>query len=345
VAEQQRNGKDTGRAALVRAIDWKRDVLAERIAAQCGTSSMLVRSMLTALGETLQSLDVAPMVSWSRMAAGIYPPRVVRAASEIACKQTLAITERLCGEGYDLDLASLIVFFEIVLRDIEASLRLRPEEPAGTLADRHSDTIETMLVMLRARDEATCTHSRVTGVWCRRIVDALGLDPITADRTVIGGVLHDIGKIATPDAVLFKPGPLDEPEWAIMREHALHGADVLMEIPTLAPYAPIVRAHHERIDGRGYPYGLAGDEIPLEARIVAVADAFHAMTSCRPYRDALTVGETVEVLRAGRGKQWESSIVDVMTAIALELRALLSDADLDTSLGGPLLGINQSLAM
>jgi HD-GYP domain-containing protein (c-di-GMP phosphodiesterase class II) len=202
-----------------------------------------------------------------------------------------------------------------------------------------------MLVLLRARDEATCTHSRVTGVWCRRIVDALGLDSVIAERTVIGGILHDIGKIATPDAVLFKPGPLDDEEWAIMREHALHGADVLAEIPALAGYAPIVRAHHERTDGRGYPYGLGGDEIPLEARIVAVADAFHAMTSSRPYRAALSVGEAVEVLRSGRGQQWDASLVDVMTAIALELRAQASDADLDTGLGGPLLGIDRSLAM
>jgi HD-GYP domain-containing protein (c-di-GMP phosphodiesterase class II) len=342
---EQRSVKDSGRAALVRAIDWKRDVLAERIAAQCGASSLLVRSMLTAFGSTLLSMDVSPMVAWSRMAAGIAAPRVVRAMTEVACKQAIAITERLSGEGHDLDLGTLIVFFEIVLRDVETSLRLRSEQPEPPLADRHGETIETMLVMLRARDEATCTHSRVTGVWCRRIVDALGLDPITAERTVVGGILHDVGKIATPDAVLFKPGPLDETEWSIMREHALHGAEVLIEIPALADYAPIVQAHHERIDGRGYPYGLAGDDIPLEARIVAVADAFHAMTSCRPYRDALTVGETVDVLRGGRGKQWDASIVDVMTAVAIELRAEASDAGLDTSLGGPLLGIDRSIAM
>jgi HD-GYP domain-containing protein (c-di-GMP phosphodiesterase class II) len=337
--------KDSGRTALIRAIEWKRDVLAEGIAAQCGTSSLLVRSLLSALGSTLVALDVAPMVSWARMAAGIYPPRVIRAAAEIACKQAIAITERLSGEGFELDLGTLMVFFEIVARDIDISLRLRSDDAVDSMDVGHSQTIETVLVLLRARDEATCIHSRVTGVWCRRIVDAMQLDAATAERAVVGGILHDIGKLTTPDAVLFKPGPLDEDEWAIMREHAVNGADVLMEIPALADYAPIVRAHHERMDGLGYPYGLAGDEIPFEARIVAVADSFHAMTSDRPYRDAFTFGEAVEVLRAGRGRQWDAAIVDVMISIAIELRATSSDADLDTSMGGPLPGIDRSLAM
>jgi putative nucleotidyltransferase with HDIG domain len=254
------------------------------------------------------------------------------------------MTERLSSEGFDLDLGALMVFFEIVARDIDATLRLRDEGQESPV-ESHSETIETMLILLRARDEATCTHSRVTGVWCRRLTDAMKIAPAVAEKAVIGGILHDIGKIATPDAVLFKPGPLDETEWEIMREHAVHGADVLTEIPALAMYAPIVRAHHERIDGLGYPFGLRGDEIPLEARIVAVADAFHAMTSHRPYRDALTVGAAVDVLRAGRGKQWDAAIVDVMISIAIELRAAASDADLDTSLGAPLLDSSRSLAM
>jgi HD-GYP domain-containing protein (c-di-GMP phosphodiesterase class II) len=343
--EHQHASRSAGRAALIRALDWKRDVLADRIAAQCGTSSRLVRSLLSALGSTLAATDVSPMVSWARLAAGVYPPRTVRAAAEIACKQAMAITERLCGEGYDLDLGSLVMFFEIIGRDIDASLSLRGQDSVGTPVQPHSDTIETMLVLLKARDEATCTHSRVSGVWCRRIAEAMALEPGIVERTTLGGILHDIGKIATPDAVLFKPGPLDATEWEIMREHASHGADVLLELPALAIYAPIVRAHHERIDGRGYPYGLRGDEIPLEARIVAVADAFHAMTSDRPYRQAFTVGAAVDVLRSGRGKQWDAAIVDVMISIAIELRAAASDADLDTSLGPPLLDASRSLAM
>src|SRR5947209_12367158 len=99
--------------------------------------------------------------------------------------------------------------------------------------------------MLKARDEATCAHSHATGAWCRRLAEAMGLSAATTDVVVKAGVLHDIGKIATPDAILFKAGPLDAAEWAVMQKHAEFGADILAELPALALYAPIVRAHHE----------------------------------------------------------------------------------------------------
>jgi HD-GYP domain-containing protein (c-di-GMP phosphodiesterase class II) len=128
-------------------------------------------------------------------------------------------------------------------------------------------------------------------------------------------VLHDIGKIATPDAILFKPGPLTDDEWIEMQKHASFGADILSELPALAPFASIVRAHHERWDGKGYPYGLKGEQIPFEARVVAVADAFHAMISNRPYRPAIAQREAMEILREGRGTQWDAEVVDAMIAM------------------------------
>jgi HD-GYP domain-containing protein (c-di-GMP phosphodiesterase class II) len=339
----QHEPKHSGRSALVRAIDEQRTMLAARIGAQCGTSAMLARSLLTALGSALVSMEAQPLIGWARMAAGMYPARVVRSTIEVAFKNALAISEGLPGEG--LDLGSLLVFLEIVSREIDLALQFGADLLPDAVTEGNSESIDGILAMLKARDEATCTHSRITGVWCRRIADALKLDPVSADRTVVGGVLHDIGKVATPDAVLLKAGPLDEREWEIMRAHSLAGADLLLEIPSLARYVPVVRAHHERIDGRGYPYGLVGDEIPFEARIVAVADAFHAMTSDRPYRQAYTFGEAIEILRAGRGRQWDAPVVDVMIGVAVELRNKASDADLDTNLGIPLLDIDRSMAM
>ncbi len=175
--------------------------------------------------------------------------------------------------------------------------------------------IDTVLTMLKARDEATCAHSHATGAWCRRLAQAMGLSAGTTDIVVKAGVLHDIGKIGTPDAILFKAGPLDAGEWAIMQKHAEFGADILAELPALAAYAPIVRAHHERWDGKGYPNRLAGEEIPFEARVVAVADAFHAMISNRPYRPAIAQREAMEILRAGRGTQWDPEVVDAMLTV------------------------------
>ena len=175
--------------------------------------------------------------------------------------------------------------------------------------------IEGVLAMLKARDEATCAHSQATGAWCRRLSEAMGLSANTTDVIVKAGVLHDIGKIATPDAILFKEGPLSDVEWAVMQKHAEFGADILAELPALARFAPIVRAHHERWDGRGYPAGLKGERIPFEARVVAVADAFHAMISNRPYRPAIAQREAMEILREGRGTQWDAEVVDAMIAM------------------------------
>jgi len=113
-----------------------------------------------------------------------------------------------------------------------------------------------------------------------------------------------------------------------MKRHAESGAEILSQIPTLAQYAPIVAAHHERFDGRGYPYGLRGDEISLEARVVSVADSFHAMVSERPYRGAFSYGEAIAVLNEGRGTQWDAAVVDVMIALAAEDRNRSADANL-----------------
>jgi len=185
------------------------------------------------------------------------------------------------------------------------------------------------LTMLRARDDGTSTHSYATGMWCRRLANALSLSTTMTERIVRAGLLHDIGKIATPTAILMKASRLDESEWDIMRQHPTLGAEMLVDLPGLAPYAEIVRAHHERIDGKGYPRGLAGEEIPFEARVVAVADAFHAMTSDRPYRAALSYGQALEILAAGRGTQWEPRVVDAMAEIAIAARNTSSDSDLN----------------
>jgi len=143
----------------------------------------------------------------------------------------------------------------------------------------------------------------------------LGLPSERQRIAVLAGILHDVGKLATPSEILLKPGPLDPGEWETMREHSRIGAQMLERIPSLRELAPIVRAHHERIDGRGYPDGEMDARIPRLARIVAVADAFHAMISRRPYRAAMSLVAALDELRAGAGTQWDSAIVDAMLEI------------------------------
>jgi putative nucleotidyltransferase with HDIG domain len=305
-----------GRAALSRHLLASRAEIAQAILDRLPprstgqASALIVRSLVSAVGQAVDASSPEPVVSWARMARGAYP---IAAIHELVC--AVCDTAAEAGESLDLDFSALLVFLEIVKVNVSEAFPLAPgtrfDDPGRTAAH----VIDGVLAMLKARDEATCAHSHATGAWCRRLSDQLHLSAVSTDFIVRCGILHDIGKIGTPDAILQKPGPLTIEEWRVMRDHAEFGAQILAEIPTLATYAPIVRAHHERWDGRGYPYGLKGEEIPFEARVVAVADAFHAMISARPYRPAIGQREAMVILREGRGTQWDANIVDAMIAM------------------------------
>ena len=189
----------------------------------------------------------------------------------------------------------------------------RPDE-VGSLVDR-AELISSLLASLEARDFATCEHSRAVGSWAARIAATMGIP--AEERRFVGtcGTLHDVGKLATPRAILLKPGALDEEEWVTMRSHSAVGGRILEQIPSLRDCAPVVRAHHERIDGTGYPDGLSGDAIPLPARIVSVADAFHAMISDRPYRTAVSASRAMAALSEGKGTRWDGVAVDAIIAV------------------------------
>ncbi|MDB5069021.1 MAG: response regulator receiver modulated metal dependent phosphohydrolase [Candidatus Eremiobacteraeota bacterium] len=292
-------------------------------------SPLIVRTLVHALAKSIA--DSAPdiVVHWSRMVRHAHPATLVVAMVDTACEAV----EELAHDEHG-DLATIVVFLEIV--KARASAQMLDEVPAPrTDADAASHAaIESLLAMLRARDDATCNHSRATGEWGRRIATRMGLNRDTTERIVRAGILHDIGKIRVPDAILLKPTALEAHEWEIMKRHAEAGADILSQIPALAQYAPIVGTHHEWFDGRGYPYGLRGDEISLESRVVSVADSFHAMTSDRPYRRALTYGEAIAALADGRGRQWDKAVADVMIALAAEDRNSSADANL-TALATP----------
>jgi diguanylate cyclase (GGDEF)-like protein len=162
---------------------------------------------------------------------------------------------------------------------------------------------------LDLRDVSTARHSQTVGGYAEGIARAMGLGEERVPRIRAAGVLHDIGKLGVADAVLKKPGPLTDEEWADMRRHPELGARIL-DHANLRDISGWVLAHHERIDGGGYPAGLAGDEIPLEARILAVADAYEAMTADRPYRTALGHDAARAELQAGAGTQFDPAVVE-----------------------------------
>lgn len=226
-----------------------------------------------------------------------------------------AATHAISAEAgrFGVENRRVLASLELLAAEVERGALGRQLEPvAAPLADR---TTDALLAMLAERDAATCCHSKATAVWARRLATAMGLPQDTVEFVELCGLLHDIGKVGTPDAVLNKPGPLTPQEWEVMREHSAAGARILMQIPSLQRCALSARAHHERWDGQGYPDRLAGKEIPFEARIVAVADSFHAMITDRPYRAAIAPRQAMKILEEGRGTQWEPAAVDAMLGL------------------------------
>ena len=161
-----------------------------------------------------------------------------------------------------------------------------------------------MIAALAARDPAGLRHAQRVTDYAARVSLRLGLDDVEVEFVEHVALLHDVGKLSVPDRILHKPGPLDEVELTIMRDHAAAGGRILSQIPELAHLARSVRATHERWSGTGYPDGLRGAQIPLASRITAVCDAYEAMTSPRPYRGAMPHQRAVAELERHAGRQF-----------------------------------------
>jgi len=201
------------------------------------------------------------------------------------------------------DSNELLVRTRVLLRERELNARL----------DATQDVLFALARAVEARDRYTIHHAERVGRLAKQIGGALGLDG-DRDATILyeGGVLHDLGKIAVPDSILLKPGPLSDVERAAMQLHSTEGERICLSLRSIAHYLPIIRHHHERVDGGGYPDHLRGSDIPLGARVVAAADAWDAMTSDRPYRIGLPQDEALSRLRAGAGSQWDAAVVDAL---------------------------------
>jgi putative two-component system response regulator len=190
-------------------------------------------------------------------------------------------------------------------------------ERTGELERARIEVLERLARAAEFRDDATGEHTRRVGRLAARIAREMGLDPATVAMLRRAAPLHDVGKIAIPDAVLRKPGALTAEERRSMEEHTLVGARLLAGggTPLLCMAERIARFHHERWDGAGYPDGLAGEAIPLEARVVAVADVFDALTSDRPYRPAWPRERVLAEIAAGRGHHFDPAVADALLAL------------------------------
>jgi two-component system cell cycle response regulator len=179
-------------------------------------------------------------------------------------------------------------------------------------------TTSALLQAMQEREPELRDHLDDVAELARALAEGLGLEGDELDEVVRAAELHDVGKVAVPDSILHKPGPLDDTEWSFMREHTVVGDRILRAAPDLKGVARLVRASHERYDGRGYPDRLMGDEIPLGARIVSVCDSFQAMTTDRPYRPAVTREEALGELRRCAGRQFDPMVVEAFTRLIAE---------------------------
>jgi putative nucleotidyltransferase with HDIG domain len=172
-----------------------------------------------------------------------------------------------------------------------------------------------MVVLLDSKDEYTAQHSAAVAMYCRDIAGALRLPEDEADALHLAGLLHDLGKVGVPDAVLRKTTTLSDADWACVHEHPEKGAEVLSHLANYQDVADIVRYHHERLDGSGYPSGACGDDIPELSKILAVCDSYHAMTSDRPYHAARSSFEALQELRLIAGRKLEGAYIEVLARV------------------------------
>ncbi|MGD9331697.1 MAG: response regulator [Desulfobacterales bacterium] len=204
----------------------------------------------------------------------------------------------------------LVILTDRILSD-QVRLLLKEKERLDFERRHMLESISSLIMALEARDTYTRGHSEAVGRIVSGMVALTGASQQEIDRATIGGRLHNIGKIGIRDAVLLKPGKLSDAEFDQIKQHPLIGAKILQSIESLADTRDIVLSHHERLDGRGYPQGLVGDGIPLLARMTAVADTFHALTSDRPYRKGLPLEKSLAIIDEARGTQLCPDCVDL----------------------------------
>ena len=240
-----------------------------------------------------------------------------------------ALSER--GQGFSIGASGGAVILPREASSSSEALRIADQRMYQEKADHHAEAGERtadsrgnhgeevhglLLEVMRGHEPNLATHVHGVARLALEVGRELGLEGEDLDILVRAAEMHDIGKIAIPEEILHKPGPLDESEWELMRRHPLVGARIIGSAPPLAPIASLVRYAHERWDGAGYCEGLVGTEIPLGSRIIFVCDAFEAMTEDRPYREAMSVDAALEEIRRNSGSQFDPKVVDAFMRVA-----------------------------
>src|SRR4051794_4684316 len=293
---------------------------------------VLAAAARTIAGQT-RAQDMVCRVAGDQFA--LLLPETDAAGGATCGERILAVLERLSAEGVEGLRASAGVSpfergqdAERLLAAAGAALRQAQEEGGGRVALSaaagsaeyvRGDAALALMAALSERDAWTAAHSRAVGNLAATLAQKLGLSA-DADTIRTAALLHDVGKMGIPDVILNKPETLDEAEWMLMREVPLAGERILRSVPGMGAAARLVRHVHERWDGSGHPDGLAGEQIPHGSRVIAACDAYHAMTSPRPWRPALAHEEAVHELLDGSNTQFDPEIVEVLVGHVNGLR-------------------------
>jgi putative nucleotidyltransferase with HDIG domain len=196
------------------------------------------------------------------------------------------------------------------------------------MSEFRRQTINALLAFansIDARDPSTYQHSQRVGELAKKIAEQMELPPDEVELIYLSARLHDLGKVAVTDMIFHKPGKLTDQEYRVIQTHPFVGAQIVENFPLFGPGRDLIKYHHERYDGRGYPEGLAHEEIPLGARIIAVADAYDAMTSDRPYRSRLPKHEAIKRIVEERSKQFDPQVVDAFLQVTAQAQAPASE--------------------
>jgi putative nucleotidyltransferase with HDIG domain len=230
-------------------------------------------------------------------------------------------------EGFGFLAVATAVSRDLMLQTPTLALprRTRAQDLLDDEAELLGGYVKKLTTDMHDHDPTTLVHSRRVAQLAIEVGEQLGLPTDTLRRLAVAGLLHDIGKLQIPEQILRKPGPLTDDEYRTVQTHPGAGADLLAHLGSFDEEVPIVRAHHERVDGRGYPHGVAGGRIPLEARILAICDVFDALTSARPYREAWTQERALELIAKETGTAFDPACTSALLAVVADGNRVVTD--------------------
>ena len=260
--------------------------------------------MITGVDDTKEAVDCLRLGAYDYIIKP-FNPQEIRIAVERALERKSLLLQK---KAYQANL-------EKKVRERTLELLRAYEEIEMT----YQRTLEALITALDVRERTTGGHSKRVVGYARLLAGKFHIRIAQLMNLARGALLHDVGKIAIPDSVLLKPGPLTEEEWTIMKQHTLIGYNMLKSIKFLHPSLDIVKYHHERWDGTGYPEGLKGEEIPIGARIFGLVDAFDAITSVRVYKGASSIEEAREIIAADSGKHFDPHVVQAFLQIPVSV--------------------------